>query len=116
MSSRYLPPLGGPGLPAGPDGTGRRMHAGADWRDTRGQEGARRLPDQRARECVSWRELLLDIKQRGLEIAPGLAVGDGALRLPRRALGPLRTSNPIEPRQQQTSATKSARRRPHASD
>src|SRR5712671_5014502 len=27
----------------------------------------------------SWRELLLDIKQRGLEIAPDLAVGDGAL-------------------------------------
>src|SRR5690348_13205903 len=27
----------------------------------------------------SWRELLIDIKQRGLEIAPDLAVGDGAL-------------------------------------
>ena len=27
----------------------------------------------------SWRELLIDIKRRGLEIAPGLAVGDGAL-------------------------------------
>jgi len=27
----------------------------------------------------SWRELLIDIKQRGLGIAPGLAVGDGAL-------------------------------------
>ena len=26
-----------------------------------------------------WRELLIDIKQRGLEIAPDLAVGDGAL-------------------------------------
>ena len=25
----------------------------------------------------SWRELLIDIKQRGLEIAPDLAVGDG---------------------------------------
>jgi hypothetical protein len=24
----------------------------------------------------SWRELLIDIKQRGLEIAPDLAVGD----------------------------------------
>ena len=32
------------------------------------------------RESVqSWRELLLDIKQRGLEMAPDLAVGDGAL-------------------------------------
>ena len=27
----------------------------------------------------SWRELLIDIKSRGLEIAPDLAVGDGAL-------------------------------------
>ena len=29
----------------------------------------------------SWRGLLIDIKQRGLEIAPDLAVGDGALWL-----------------------------------
>ena len=28
----------------------------------------------------SWRELLLDIKQRGLEIAPDLAVGDSGVR------------------------------------
>ena len=27
----------------------------------------------------SWRELLIDIRQRGLEVAPDLAVGDGAL-------------------------------------
>jgi putative transposase len=33
-----------------------------------------------ARESAqSWRELLIDIKRRGLEIAPDLAVGDGAL-------------------------------------
>ena len=33
-----------------------------------------------AREgAQSWRELLIDIKRRGLEIAPDLAVGDGAL-------------------------------------
>ena len=32
----------------------------------------------------SWRELLIDIKQRGLEIAPDLAVGDGALGSGRR--------------------------------
>jgi putative transposase len=33
-----------------------------------------------ARESAqSWRELLIDIKPRGLEIAPDLAVGDGAL-------------------------------------
>ena len=27
----------------------------------------------------NWRELLIDIKRRGLEIAPDLAIGDGAL-------------------------------------
>jgi transposase-like protein len=33
-----------------------------------------------ARESAqSWRELLIDVKQRGLEIAPDLAIGDGAL-------------------------------------
>ena len=33
-----------------------------------------------ARESAqSWRELLIDIKRRGLEIAPDLAIGDGAL-------------------------------------
>src|SRR6188474_1413551 len=33
--------VGGRGLPAGADGSRRRMHAGADRRDTRGQERAR---------------------------------------------------------------------------
>jgi hypothetical protein len=32
-----------------------------------------------AKSAQSWRELLVDIKQRGLEIAPDLALGDGAL-------------------------------------
>ena len=27
----------------------------------------------------SWKELLLDVKARGLEIEPSLAIGDGAL-------------------------------------
>ena len=27
----------------------------------------------------SWRELLIDVKRRGLQIAPEIAVGDGAL-------------------------------------
>ena len=30
----------------------------------------------------SWRELLIDVKQRGLQIAPEIAVGDGALKVP----------------------------------
>jgi transposase-like protein len=37
-------------LPPGPDGRSGRMHAGADRRDARGQEGAGRLPGRRARE------------------------------------------------------------------
>src|SRR6185503_1089667 len=57
----------------------------------------------------SWRELLIDVKQRGLQIAPEIAVGDGALgfwkaldeiypgtRHQRCWLHNLRTSNPIE--------------------
>ena len=38
--------VGGRGLSAGPNGRSRRMHAGADRRNTRGQEGTRRLPDR----------------------------------------------------------------------
>jgi putative transposase len=34
----------------------------------------------------SWRELLIDIKRRGLEIAPDIAVGDGALGFWRRSM------------------------------
>jgi hypothetical protein len=41
------------------------------------------LKEQAAIPCQerarSWRELLIDIKQRGLQIAPDLAVDDGAL-------------------------------------
>jgi hypothetical protein len=37
-------------LPAGPDGRQGRMHAGADRRNTRRQEGTRRLPDRGPRE------------------------------------------------------------------
>ena len=36
----------------------------------------------------SWRELLIDIRQRGLEIAPDLAVGDGALGSPGSVASP----------------------------
>ena len=42
--------VGGRGLSAGPDGRQCRMHAGADRRDTRRQEGTRRLPDWGPRE------------------------------------------------------------------
>jgi putative transposase len=61
-----------------------RVHAGADRRHPRGQEGAGRLPGGRAREraelsAQSWRELLVGLKARGLAVAPELATGDGAL-------------------------------------
>ena len=43
------------------------------------QEALAALLGKDALGAQSWRELLIDIKQRGLEIAPDLAVGDGAL-------------------------------------
>src|SRR6266853_6263984 len=43
-------PLGGWRLPASPDGRQCRMHAGADRRDPRRQEGTRGLPGRRAGE------------------------------------------------------------------
>jgi hypothetical protein len=73
-----------------------RGHAGADRRHAGRQEGVARLPSGRSwsrfrsrsewntsggvRESTqSWRELLVDLKARGLTIAPELATGDGAL-------------------------------------
>ena len=64
-------------LPAGTHGATGRVHPGADRRDARGQEGTGRLPGGHAGECKSWRELLVDLKARGLAIAPELATGDG---------------------------------------
>ena len=37
------------------------------------------IADGYRESAQSWRELLLDLKRRGLEVAPELAVGDGAL-------------------------------------
>jgi FAD/FMN-containing dehydrogenase len=45
----------------------------------------------------SWRELLVDIKQRGLEIAPDLAVGDGALGFWRQRRGASQQRRGVEP-------------------
>jgi Transposase, Mutator family len=55
-------------------GRERRMHAGADRRHPR--RPRRNSSASRpgcGRGAQSWRELLIDIKRRGLEIAPGLA-------------------------------------------
>jgi hypothetical protein len=46
--------------------------------DTRGQEETRRPGRRRARETQSWRELLLDLKRRGLSMTPQLAIANGA--------------------------------------
>jgi hypothetical protein len=60
----------------------------AMWKDLKLRDGrivpqghsAHRAIQTGVRESAqSWRELLVDSKQRGLEIAPDLAVGDGAL-------------------------------------
>src|SRR5580704_2151900 len=71
--------VGGWRLSAGAHGRQRRMHAGADRCHPRGQEGACRFPDRGAGERAELARALIDIKRRGLEIAPDLAVGDGAL-------------------------------------
>ena len=55
------------------------MHVGPDGA---APEGKKELVSFRVglRESAqSWRELLVDLKARGLAIAPGLATGDGAL-------------------------------------
>jgi hypothetical protein len=55
------------------------MRSGNRRRDAGRQKGVYRLHGRHPREAQSWRELLLDLKQRGLSIAPELAVADGAL-------------------------------------
>jgi Transposase, Mutator family len=48
-------------------------------RDAGRQEGAGRFTDGVRESAESWRELLLDLKRRGLSTAPELAVVNGAL-------------------------------------
>jgi putative transposase len=55
------------------------MHADADRRNTRGKKELVGFQTGVREGAQSWRELLIDIKKPGLEIAPDLAVGDGAL-------------------------------------
>ena len=47
--------------------------------NTKGHKDIVGLVDGDRKSAQSWRELLLDLKRRGLEIGPELAVGDGAL-------------------------------------
>ena len=72
--------LGRRGVPPGPDGARGRVHARAHRRHT--PEGKKELVGFQVgvRESAqSWRELLVDIKARGLAAAPEIAVGDGAM-------------------------------------
>ena len=55
------------------------MHPGADGSHKRRQKRADRHDDVHRESAQSWRELLLDVKRRGMTIDPKLAVGDGAL-------------------------------------
>ena len=54
------------------------MPAGHHRRHAGGQEGASRLIDGVRESAQSWKDLLLDLKRRGLAVAPKLAVADGA--------------------------------------
>ena len=47
--------------------------------NTKGHKDIIGLVDGDRKSAQSWRELLIDLKRRGLEIGPELAVGDGAL-------------------------------------
>lgn len=55
------------------------MHAGADRRDAGGRKELIGFQVGVRERAQSWRELLIDVKQRGLQIASEIAVGDGAL-------------------------------------
>jgi hypothetical protein len=46
------------------------MHAGADGGDAGGQEGVDRLSDGMRESAQSWKEPLVDLKARGLSVAP----------------------------------------------
>ena len=72
--------LGGRRLFADAHGAAGRMHAGADGGDAGGQEGGLIGFQTGMRESAqSWKELLVDLKARGLSVAPQVAIGDGAL-------------------------------------
>src|SRR3954462_5757646 len=66
-------------LPPGQNGGARGMHARPDRGDAGGQEGTRRFQVGVRESAQSWCELLIEVKRRGLTIAPEIAVGDGAL-------------------------------------
>jgi len=66
-------------LSAGADGATGRMHAGADCATPEGKKELIGFRTGMRESAQSWKELLVDLKARGLSIAPKVAVGDGAL-------------------------------------
>ena len=55
------------------------MHAGADRGYAEGKKELIGFQVGIRESAQSWRELLIDMKRRGLKITPEIAVGDGAL-------------------------------------
>ena len=55
------------------------MHFGSDWGHCGREERVAGMTDGYRESEESWKELLLDLKQRGLTIDPKLAIGDGSL-------------------------------------
>ena len=66
-------------LSAGADGAAGRMHSRTDWRDPGGQKELLGLQTGMRESGQSWKELLVDLKARGIGDGPDIAVGDGAL-------------------------------------
>ncbi len=64
------------------------MHAGADWSTPEGKKELIGFQSGMRESAQSWRELLIDLRQRGLRIAPQLAIGDGALGSARHSTRP----------------------------
>ena len=55
------------------------MHSGGDGATAEGNKELLALADGYRESEASWREVLFDLKARGLSIDPHLATGDGAL-------------------------------------
>ena len=77
------------GLPSGASGRQAAMHPGHHRRRRRRAEELLGFVDGARESAHDWRALLLDLKRRGLSMAPKLAVADDALgiwKVDRRAL------------------------------
>jgi hypothetical protein len=55
------------------------VHPGADRRDAGRPQEPVGLTDGARESAQDWRDLLLDLKLRGLDVPPQLAIADGAL-------------------------------------